>query len=100
LMLKNHGFRVIDLGKDVSAKKIINEIKRHSPDIVGLSALMTTTMVNMRDVIELAENEGLDCKFMVGGAVVDKGYADSIGANYAGDGVQAVRLAEKLINNQ
>ncbi|NQT23355.1 MAG: homocysteine S-methyltransferase family protein, partial [Candidatus Omnitrophica bacterium] len=60
LMLKNHSFRVIDLGKDVSAKKIIKEIKRHSPDMVGLSALMTTTMVNMRDVIELAENEGLD----------------------------------------
>ena len=61
LMLKNHGFNVIDLGKDVSAEKIIEEIKFSRPAIVGLSALMTTTMVNMKDVIELAKKE-LDWK--------------------------------------
>jgi len=100
LMLKNHGFSVIDLGKDISSKRIMHEIKRHSPDIVGLSALMTTTMVNMGKIIESVEEEGLSCKFMVGGAVVDKGYADSIGANYAGDGVGAVKLAEVLIKDK
>ena len=96
LMLKNHGFNVIDLGKDVSSEKIIEEIKRVKLAIVGLSALMTTTMVNMKEVIELAEKKGLDCKFIVGGAVVSKSFARSIGAEYAKDGVGAVRLAQKL----
>lgn len=96
LMLKNHGFNVIDLGKDVPAEKIIEEIKQVKPAIVGLSALMTTTMVNMKDVIELAREEELDCKFIAGGAVVSKSFARSIGAEYAKDGVGAVRLARKL----
>jgi len=96
LMLENHGFNVIDLGKDITAERIIEEIKRLRPVIVGLSALMTTTMVNMKDVIDLARKEGLDCKFMAGGAVVSKSYARSIGAEYAKDGVGAVRLAQKL----
>ena len=96
LMLKNHGFQIIDLGKDVSPRKIIRAIKTHNPEIAGLSALMTTTMVNMQEVIELAEEEGLNPKFMVGGAVVNKNYARSIGAEYAKDGVAAVRIAEKL----
>jgi 5-methyltetrahydrofolate--homocysteine methyltransferase len=96
LLLENHGFEIIDLGKDVSAQKIIQEIKHCKPDIVGLSALMTTTMVNMREVIALAKKEGLKCKFMAGGAVVNKAYADSIGATYAKDGVEAVRIAKDL----
>ncbi len=96
LMLKNHGFKIIDLGKDVSTKKIIQKIKQHSPDIVGLSALMTTTMVSMNQVIKAASRQGLNCKFMVGGAVVNKSYADSIGVDYAKDGVDAVRVAEKI----
>jgi len=58
---------------------------------------MTTTMINMKEVIELAQRESLDCKFMVGGAVVTKAYAESIGAHYARDGVEAVRVVEKLI---
>ncbi|MCF7908623.1 MAG: homocysteine S-methyltransferase family protein [Candidatus Omnitrophica bacterium] len=98
LMLKNHGFKIIDLGKDISTKKIIQNIKIYSPDIVGLSALMTTTMINMDEVVKSAEREGLKCKFMIGGAVVNKAYADSIGAKYAKDGVEAVRVAEKLDN--
>ncbi|MDP2924653.1 MAG: homocysteine S-methyltransferase family protein [Candidatus Omnitrophota bacterium] len=96
LMLKNHGFQIIDIGKDVSAQKIIQDIKRYRPDIVGLSALMTTTMVSMKEVVELARKEGLKCKFMVGGAVVNKTYADSIGATYAKDGVEAVHVAKDL----
>lgn len=94
LMLKNHGFKIIDLGKDISTKKIIRKIKQYSPDIVGLSALMTTTMIAMPEVIKAARKEGLGCKFMVGGAVLNKAYANSIGAKYAKDGVAAVRVAE------
>ncbi len=96
LMLRNQGFEVIDLGKDVSAETIIQEAARIRPAVIGLSALMTTTMVKMQEVIDLAGQQSLDCRFMVGGAVVTKTYADSIGAHYAGDGVEAVRVAEKL----
>jgi len=96
LMLRNHGFKVIDLGKDISAKKIIQSIKQYKPALVGLSALMTTTMVNMPEVIKLAKKEGLRCKFIVGGAVLSQHYARSIGADYAKDGVEAVRVAKKL----
>ena len=96
LMLKNHGFTVVDLGKDVSASKIISEVKRRNSPIVGLSALMTTTMVNMQDVVSKAKKEGLDCRFIVGGAVVTKSYAAGLGAEYARDGVEAVKIAKKL----
>jgi 5-methyltetrahydrofolate--homocysteine methyltransferase len=97
LLLENQGFEIIDLGKDVSAQKIIQEIKRYKPEVVGLSALMTTTMVNMQEVILSAKKEGLRCKFMAGGAVVNRAYADSIGASYAKDGVEAVRVASSLV---
>lgn len=97
LLLKNHGFAVVDLGKDVSALKIIKQVKKHKSAIVGLSALMTTTMVNMKHVIELAKKEGINCRFIVGGAVITRSYARSLGAEYAGDGVEAVRVAKSLI---
>ncbi|MFA5337835.1 MAG: homocysteine S-methyltransferase family protein [Candidatus Omnitrophota bacterium] len=96
LLLENYGFKIIDLGKDVSAEKLVNAIKAYKPDIVGLSALMTTTMVNMKKVIALANRENLKCEFMVGGAVVTRPFADSIDAAYAKDGVSAVRLAQSL----
>ncbi len=96
LMLRNHGFNVIDLGKDVAKEEIIKAIKEYNPFIVGLSALMTTTMVNMRDVIDLANKNGLRRKFIVGGAVVTRAYADSIGALYAKDAVEAARIADRL----
>jgi 5-methyltetrahydrofolate--homocysteine methyltransferase len=97
LLLENYGFKIIDLGKDVSAEKLVNAIKAYKPDIVGLSALMTTTMVNMKKVIALANRENLKCEFMVGGAVVTRPFADSIDAAYAKDGVSAVRLAQSLL---
>jgi 5-methyltetrahydrofolate--homocysteine methyltransferase len=100
LMLKNHGYRVVDLGKDVSAQVIIDAMKRSKPDVAGLSALMTTTMVNMKDVIEGAGREGLSCPFVVGGAVVTESYASSIGAAYAKDGVEAVRVVERLLGSK
>ncbi len=96
LMLRNQGFEVTDLGKDVPAEIIIQEAARINPSVIALSALMTTTMVNMKEVIELARQWSLDCRFMVGGAVVTKEYAESIGARYAKDGVEAVRVAEEL----
>lgn len=97
LMLSNYGFEVVDLGKDVSPRKIINAIKKHKADIVGLSALMTTTMVNIKDVVSLVKKEKINCKFLIGGAVVTKSYADSIGVSFAKDGVDAVRVASKLV---
>jgi len=87
---------VIDLGKDVSSQKIISEVRRHKAHMVGLSALMTTTMVNMKEVIAAAKKEKLNCRFIVGGAVITKSFAHSIGAAYAKDGVEAVRLAQRL----
>ncbi|MBN1663609.1 MAG: homocysteine S-methyltransferase family protein [Deltaproteobacteria bacterium] len=97
LLLQNQGYQVIDLGKDVTADMIVNAMKTSDPDVVGLSALMTTTMVQMKEVIELAAKERLPQKFMVGGAVVTEAYARSIGASYAKDGVEAVKVVEKLI---
>jgi 5-methyltetrahydrofolate--homocysteine methyltransferase len=97
LMLKNHGYKVIDLGKDVPAEAIVEAVKQNQPDMVGLSALMTTTMVNMKEVIELARREAPVCPFIVGGAVVTESYASSIGAAYAKDGVAAVRVIERML---
>ena len=97
LLLKNHGFDVIDLGKDVPSESICEAIRKYEPDIVGLSALMTTTMANMDEAIVQARNAGFPCKFMVGGAVVTQKHAQSIGAHYAKDGVEAVKVAETLV---
>lgn len=98
LMFKNHGFEVIDLGKDVTAQAIVAAIKEYKPTIVGLSALMTTTMVKMSEVISLARAEGLSTLFMVGGAVVTPAFAESIGAHYSNDGVDAVKVAKEILN--
>ncbi len=97
LMLKNYGFKVHDLGKDISAERIIDEAKQLGAHIIGLSALMTTTMVEMKEVIKLARDNGLVCKFMIGGAVVDDEYAKEIGADgYSKDAYEAVKLAKRL----
>jgi 5-methyltetrahydrofolate--homocysteine methyltransferase len=97
LLLKNYGYCVIDLGKDVATEKIIKTAETENPDIIGLSALMTTTMVNMKEVINLARAKGIKTDFLIGGAVVTEAYAQSVGAHYAADGVQAVKVADKLI---
>ncbi len=96
LLLKNNGHRVIDLGKDVSPGVIIAAIREHQPDLVGLSALMTTTMMGMKEIIERVREEGLSCKFILGGAVVTPEFAQSLGALYAPDGVQAARIMARL----
>jgi len=97
LMLRNHGYQVVDLGKDVAAERIVREIERHRPRAVGLSALMTTTMTQMKEVIMLARKQGEQCPFIVGGAVVTKAYAESIGAEYARDGVEAVQVIQRMV---
>jgi 5-methyltetrahydrofolate--homocysteine methyltransferase len=97
LMLRNHGYTVVDLGKNVSARRIVEEARRSRADLVGLSALMTTTIIRMEETIELARREGVNVPFLAGGAVVTPSWASSIGAHYAKDGVQAVRTAEKLL---
>lgn len=97
LMLKNYGFKVIDLGKDVSEETIISEAKKHNAKIIALSALMTTTMQRMREVVAAAQREGLSSKVMIGGAVITQEYADEIGADgYSKDAADAVKLAKQL----
>ncbi len=98
LLLGNHGFDVIDAGKDVKAEDILRCAEENKADIIGLSALMTTTMVRMEDTIKLVQERNLPYKIMVGGAVVTQAFADSIGAHgYSTDAVGAVRLAKSLI---
>jgi 5-methyltetrahydrofolate--homocysteine methyltransferase len=97
LMLKNHGFEVIDLGKDVTAGRIVDAAEEHKAAVIGLSALMTTTMVRMEDTVRLLRERGLAIPVMVGGAVVTEAFAKSIGAAaYATDAVDAVRQAKVL----
>lgn len=97
LMLKNHGFSVIDLGKDVPREEIIKAARENHAKIIALSALMTTTMQEMKNVIDLAKQEGLEAKVMIGGAVITQEYADEIGADgYSRDAADAVKLAQKL----
>ena len=99
LMLSNHGFEVIDLGKDVAAEAIVAAAQASQASLIGLSALMTTTMVRMEDTVKLLQEKGLNTKVMVGGAVVTQEFANSIGAaGYAQDAVSCVRLAKKLLN--
>lgn len=97
LMLKNYGFKVIDLGKDVPKERIIAAAKEHNAQIIALSALMTTTMQRMREVIEYAKQEHVNAKVMIGGAVITQEYADEIGADgYSKDAAEAVKLAKRL----
>lgn len=100
LMLRNFGFVVVDLGKDVSASRIVDAAAEHNAAVIGLSALMTTTMVRMEDTVRLVRERGLPCRVMVGGAVVSQAFADLIGAHgYADDAVSAVRMASKLCDD-
>lgn len=97
LMLKNYGFKVIDLGKDVPAETIISKARENNARIIALSALMTTTMQRMREVISEVRNQKLPTKIMIGGAVITQDYADEIGADgYSKDAADAVKLAKRL----
>lgn len=98
LMLKNYGFHVVDLGKDVPKEVIIEEAKKQGAQVIALSALMTTTMQQMRHVIDYAKSQQVDAKIIVGGAVITQEYADEIGADgYSGDAADAVKLTKRLL---
>ncbi|MDO4292241.1 MAG: homocysteine S-methyltransferase family protein [Eubacteriales bacterium] len=98
LMLKNYGFQVIDLGKDVPKEVIVETAIEKKAQIIALSALMTTTMQEMRHVIEYARRRGVTAKIMIGGAVITQEYADEIHADgYSRDAADAVKLAKRLV---
>lgn len=98
LMLKNYGYRVVDLGKDVPKEVIIESAIREKADIIGLSALMTTTMMRMKDVVEYAKEKNVASKIIIGGAVITQSFADEIGADgYSKDAAEACRLVERLL---
>ena len=98
LMLKNYGFHVIDLGKDVPKERIIEAAREHNAQIIALSALMTTTMQQMRHVIDYAKERDIGAKVIVGGAVITEEYAQEIGADgYSKDAADAVKLTQRLL---
>ena len=99
LMYKNYGFRVIDLGKDVPKEIIVETAKKENAAVIALSALMTTTMQEMKQVVLLARQEKVQAKIMIGGAVITQEYADEIGADaYSKDAADAVRVTKQLLN--
>ena len=100
-LLENHGFEVIDLGKNVPADRILDEALKHDVDVVGLSALMTTTVMMMKDVIKTLKENGVKTFTIVGGAVVTQEFAESIGADiYASDAMDAVRKLKALLEEK
>ena len=99
IMLETNGFKVYDLGRDVPVSQFIDKVRELSPDIVGVSALMTTTMVHMPKLIEALKEAGLrgKTKVMVGGAPVLPEWAKEIGADgYGGSAMEAVEVAKRL----
>lgn len=99
LMLKNHSFQVIDLGKDIPKEKIIDEAVKNNAQIIAMSALMTTTMQEMKRVIDYAKEKQVQARIMIGGAVITPEYANEIGADgYSKDAADAVRVAKKLLS--
>ena len=98
LMLRNYGYRVVDLGKDVPAEDIIQAAIREKADIIGLSALMTTTMMEMKKVVNMVREQNLPVKVMIGGAVITRSFADEIGAEgYSKDAQEAVVEVARLL---
>jgi len=100
MMLQGAGFEVIDLGSDVSADKFVEAVKEHKPNMIAMSALLTTTMVNMAEVIKALETAGLrdKVKVIIGGAPITQNYADQIGADgYSPEAASAVDKAKSFI---
>ncbi len=100
MMLEGAGFEVIDLGVDISPDKFVEAVKEHQPNIIGMSALLTTTMVNMPEVIKALEDAGIrdKVKVMIGGAPITQNYAEQIGADaYSPDAASAVEEAKSFI---
>lgn len=101
LMLKNYGYRVLDLGKDVPAEVIVDTAMRENAKVIGLSALMTTTMMRMKEVVDLAKEKGCESKIVIGGAAITDSFAEEIGADgYSSDAADCVKLVERLLNEK
>jgi len=101
MMFEGAGFKVVDLGTDVSPEKFVNAVKSENPDIVGLSALLTTTMPSIKKTLEALKEAGLrnKVKVLVGGAPITQEYANEVGADgYASDAPSAVDIAKKLLH--
>jgi 5-methyltetrahydrofolate--homocysteine methyltransferase len=98
MMLKGAGFEVIDLGVDVGPEKFVEQVKSGDVNLVGMSALLTTTMPGMESTVKALRESGLSVKIMIGGAPVTQDYADKIGADgYAPDAASAVDMAKSLV---
>ncbi len=98
MMLKGAGFEVIDLGVDVKPEQFIEQVKTSGVQLIGMSALLTTTMPGMEKTIKILKDSGLSAKVIIGGAPVTKDYADKIGADgYASDAASAVDMAKSLV---
>ena len=98
MMLKGGGFQVVDAGVDVDPEKFVSAAKEAGADIIALSALLTTTMPNMKSVIDALKAAGVNVKVMIGGAPITQGFADEIGADgYAADAASAVDLARDMV---
>ena len=100
MMMESAGFEIIDLGVDISPAAFVKAVKEHKPQVIGLSALLTTTMLSMKDTIEALKEEGLrdTVKIVVGGAPISQTFADEIGADgYASDAAAATDLCRRLI---
>ena len=101
LMLKNYGYHVVDLGKDVPAETIIDAAIEEKADIIGLSALMTTTMMEMKKVVDMVHERNLPFKVLIGGAVITQSFADEIGADgYSEDAQEAVGVVGRLLQEK
>ena len=100
VLLENYGYDVIDLGKDVAEEKIVEEALKNQVQLIGLSALMTTTVLHMESTIQMLKKAKPDCKVMVGGAVWTQEYADQIGADFYGkDAMASVYYAQQLFHH-
>lgn len=100
VLLENYGYEVIDLGKDVPYETVVEAVKKYNVKLVGLSALMTTTLKSMKETIQLIHDNGLDCKIMVGGAVLTPEYAKEIHADfYSKDAKESVDIAKRVFGN-
>ena len=99
VILENYGFEVLDLGRDVPPEKVVEAVRESGARLVGLSALMTTTLKSMAETIEALHKAKLDCKIMVGGAVLTERYALEIGADwYAKDAKRSADIAKEFYN--
>ena len=98
LLMENYGYDVVDLGRDVAPDVVVDAVREHKAPLVGLSALMTTTVPAMEATIRLLREKCPDCKIVVGGAVLTAEYAAKIGADkYAADAMATVRYAEEMM---